>query len=150
MKGSIWPCQTAEFGTRRSHGGEWIKADGTFDFSNKPVTEGDIYWPSNIDIRLVDGKRRVTGNDLPKHATGQFPISPDSAAYRYDTNPNSIRAQNVLIDLPANPVLAQVSSCAPGGAIDILLSGGLFFNALDANGEDAVAHEIQDKCQGHP
>ena len=150
LQGSIWPCQTAGFGTRRSHGGEWIKSDGTFDFSNKPVTEGEIYWPSKIDIRLVDGKRRVTGNDLPKHATGTFPIAPGSAAYRYDTNPNSISAQEVLMELPGAPALAQASSCLPGGAIGMLLTGSLLFNALDANGEDAVAHEIQDNCQGHP
>ncbi|MEO6173239.1 MAG: YHYH protein [Arenimonas sp.] len=150
LRGSIWPCQTGMFGTRRSHGGEWIKTDGSFDFSNKPVTEGDIYWPSKIEINLVNKQRRITGNDLPKHATGTFPIPAGSIAYRYDANPNSISAQNVLIYLPANPVLAQSSSCVPGGAIGMLLSGGLLFNALDANGEDAVAHEIQDKCQGHP
>ncbi|MGZ3305003.1 MAG: YHYH protein [Asticcacaulis sp.] len=32
----------------------------------------------------------------------------------------------------------------------ILLSGAVLFNALDAPGRDAVAHETQDACQGHP
>jgi hypothetical protein len=30
------------------------------------------------------------------------------------------------------------------------LTGGVFFNALDAMGRDAVAHEILDGCGGHP
>ena len=32
----------------------------------------------------------------------------------------------------------------------MLLTGAPFFNALDAMGRDAVAHEVQDRCQGHP
>ncbi len=31
-----------------------------------------------------------------------------------------------------------------------MLNGVALFNALDASGRDAVAHEIQDKCDGHP
>lgn len=150
LRGSVWPCQTETFGTRRSHGGEWIKADGTYDFANKPTVDGEVMWPHHIAITLLGDKRRIVGNDLPVHATGNFPISPSSTVYRYDTNPNSIRAQQVLMDLPANPVAATRESCVSFGAVGMLLTGGLLYNALDANGEDAVAHEIQDKCQGHP
>jgi len=32
----------------------------------------------------------------------------------------------------------------------ILLSGIPLFSAIDAPGRDAVAHEVQDKCNGHP
>lgn len=53
------------------------------------------------------------------------------------------------IALPAEPQLAPQPSCAPG-AVGVLLSGVVLFNALDAPGRDAVAHEIQDACQGHP
>ena len=149
-RGSVWPCQTDTFGTRRSHGGEWIKSDGTFDFANKPTVDGDVMWPHHISISLAGDKRRIVGNDLPVHGTGNFPISPASDVYRYDTNPNSIRAQKVLMELPAIPIVAARESCVSFGAIGMLLTGGLLYNALDANGEDAVAHEIQDKCQGHP
>lgn len=150
-RGSVWPCRTETFGTRRSHGGEWIKtADGTFDFANKPTVDGDVMWPHHISITLAGDKRRIVGNDLPLHGTGNFPISPGSDVYRYDTNPNSIRAQDVLMELPSNPVAAARESCVSFGAVGMLLTGGLLYNALDANGEDAVAHEIQDKCQGHP
>ena len=29
-------------------------------------------------------------------------------------------------------------------------SGAALFNAIDAQGKDAVAHEVQDTCSGHP
>ena len=32
----------------------------------------------------------------------------------------------------------------------MLIDGAYFFNALDGPGRDAVAHEIQDECDGHP
>jgi hypothetical protein len=55
----------------------------------------------------------------------------------------------VTVSLPANPILADQPICAPG-AVGILLTGSVLFNALDAPGRDAVAHEVQDSCQGHP
>ena len=36
------------------------------------------------------------------------------------------------------------------GPIGVLRTGAVLFNALDAAGRDAVAHEIQDACFGHP
>jgi hypothetical protein len=145
--GSVWPCQTETFGTRRSYRGEWIKKDGSFDFANKPSVDGEVMWPHHVSIHLVGDKRRIAGNDLPMHPTGNFPINPSSDVYRYDTNPNSIRARDVLIDLPANPQIAERESCVSFGAVGMLLTGGLLYSALDANGEDAVAHEIQDKAR---
>jgi len=36
------------------------------------------------------------------------------------------------------------------GMIGVALSGVALFNALDDAGRDAVAHEVQDRCSGHP
>jgi hypothetical protein len=36
------------------------------------------------------------------------------------------------------------------GMIGVALNGVAIFNALDAGGRDAVAHEVQDACSGHP
>lgn len=36
------------------------------------------------------------------------------------------------------------------GAIGVMNSGVVLFNALDGTCKDAVAHEIQDSCNGHP
>ncbi len=36
------------------------------------------------------------------------------------------------------------------GMIGFTLVGGAIYNAVDAGGRDAPAHEVQDKCGGHP
>jgi YHYH protein len=130
--------------------GAWIKDDGTYDFSAKPAVQGEVTWPHQFKLTQREGKRVITSNNLPNHATGDFPIIADSVAYQYDRNPNAINTQDFLLELPLQPQVAQTPSCLPMGPIGFLFTGGVFFNALDARGEDAVAHEMQDVCQGHP
>jgi hypothetical protein len=36
------------------------------------------------------------------------------------------------------------------GPIGVMLTGAVLFNGLDAAGRDAAAHELQDRCGGHP
>lgn len=149
--GSVWSCQT-QFNSNAGAftNGPWIKSDGTYDFTAKPSVSGSIHWPSQFTIALNGDARVIQGNDLPNHPTGQYPIASSDAAYQYDRNPNSIKSQTIQINLPANPQPAAQPSCLPGGQIGVMLSGAYFFNALDAPGRDAVAHELQDGCQGHP
>lgn len=148
-KGWIWACRVDPNAGGAFRNGPWIKSDGTYDFTQKAVVPGDVHWSSRYTMRL-DGANRVFAlNDLPNHGTGIFPIPSNSTAYQYDTNPNHIAEQDFTVTLPADPVPAAAPSCAPG-AVGILLSGAVLFNALDAPGRDAVAHETQDKCQGHP
>jgi len=147
--GWIWACHTEPDAGGAFRDGPWIKSDGTYDLTAKAVVPGSVTWPNRFNIQLQQGRRVFTSNDLPPHPTGTFPIPANSTAYLYDRNPNRISQQSVLFDLPANPQLAGQPSCAPG-AVGILLSGVALFNALDAPGRDAVAHETQDSCQGHP
>jgi hypothetical protein len=71
-------------------------------------------------------------------------------AFEIDRNPNAIHRQDFSIELPAAPRLASQPYCVPMGPIGITLGGVLLFNALDDAGRDAVAHEVQDRCNGHP
>lgn len=90
-------------------------------------------------------------NDLPAGATtGNFPISPSDPAYRYDTNPNHVVAQSFDSKGPANPAKASSPGCLGLGPIGVSTDGVVFFDALDASGRDAGAHETQDACDGHP
>ena len=148
--GSVWPCRTEGFGTHRVHTGPWLREDGTFDFLNKPAAGGVVNWPHELSITVDGDSRKVSGNALPSHPTAVFPKSKSDPTYQYSPNPNPIRAQSIVVELPTLPVMAIHASCVPLGPIGVLLTGGLFFNALDANGQDAVAHEILDSCQGHP
>jgi hypothetical protein len=90
-------------------------------------------------------------NDLPSgYNTGTFPIASTDPAYKYDSNPNKIIEQSAsTITLPITPADSASANCTPG-TVGILLNGVRLFNALDATGRDAVAHEEQDLCQGHP
>ncbi|MEZ4672110.1 MAG: YHYH protein [Anaerolineae bacterium] len=131
--------------------GPWIKADGTFDFTAKAIVDGDVAWPQHtLTIRLDADIRRIEGNDLPDHTTGIYPISTNDDAYQYDRNPNRIGEQSLVYALPANPTVAAQPHCLTPGAVGVLTTGVVIFDALDALNRDAVAHETQDHCQGHP
>jgi hypothetical protein len=132
------------------HSGPWIHGS-TFDLTEKAVVAGSVQW--NGDTRFaVRGERLVvTGNGLPRLTpTGIFPISPSDPAYAYDRNPNAIAAQTVAVALPLHPKVAAQPSCVPMGMIGIAVNGVALFNALDDANRDAVAHETQDACEGHP
>ena len=149
-RGWIWACRIEPGAGGAWRDGPWIdKKARTFNYTKKTVVQGDVHWPSHYVIALKGTVRDFTTNDLPNHATGIFPIPSDSDAYQFDRNPNSILPQHIAIELPADPVPAEKPSCTPG-AVGILISGAVLFNALDAPGRDAIAHETQDKCQGHP
>lgn len=137
------------------HGGPWIHGN-TWSFIAKLHVQGDVTWPrAEFSIRSVhDGTnniRLIQGNGLPVETpTGRFPISMTDPAYRFDRNPNSVRPYNLTLRLPLNPGEAASPSCVPMGIVGVALNGVAIFNALDAGGRDAMAHEVQDLCDGHP
>jgi hypothetical protein len=151
-RGYVYACPQGANGVGGAQAqGPWIRADGTFDFTQKTVVRGAVLWPAHrLAVTLEPSTLRVTGNGLPDHATGVYPISRDDPAYQFDRNPNSIRAQNLNLELPAEPKVAARASCVGLGAVGVMLTGSVIYNALDATGRDAVAHETQDACQGHP
>jgi hypothetical protein len=151
--GSIYSCQaTISGGGGASVLGPWIDVDaGTFDFLAKVVVEGAVSWPAHAFTATLSGTTRtIAGNALPDHATGTFPIAASDPAHAYDGNPNSISAQTLSWSLPATPTVAASPSCLGGGAIGVLLTGAVLYDALDGEGRDALAHEEQDACQAHP
>lgn len=148
-QGYIWACRTDPNAGGAQVKGPWFGNDGTYNFNAKAIVDGQVSWPHKYTMQLEGALRVFSTNDLPNHPTGTFPIARNDDAYQYDRNPNSIKAQTMAVRLSANPTLAAQPSCAPG-AVGILLTGAVLFNALDAPGRDAVAHETQDACQGHP
>ena len=147
--GALWTCEQHFSGGGAHRQGPWMRDDGTFDLTAKAIVDGDVRWPHQLSITLTGTTRTVTGNGLPDHPTGIYPVARSDDAYQYDRNPNTITAETLQLSLPATPTLAAQPSCAPG-AVGVLLSGSYLFNAVDAAGRDAVAHEAQDQCQGHP
>src|SRR5262245_15508461 len=147
--GYVYSCMTEFNGTGASGTGNWINGDGTWDATKKAVVDGLVTWPHSFIVTVEGNQRVLTGNDLPDHPTGTFPISPDDDAYPIDRNPNSIKEQSITLMLPANPTAAAQPNCV-GGEIGVMLSGVVIFSAFDAVGRDAAAHEVQDNCDGHP
>jgi YHYH protein len=146
-------CTTTFNGRGASGDGPWIDAAArTWNSETKPAVSGSVSWPDATNSFTVEGSNRVLStNDLPKgQTTGTFPISTSDPAYQYDRNPNSISAQSANWTVPAVPTAAASPSCTGLGPIGVTLDGVYLFNALDALGNDAGAHELQDSCEGHP
>jgi YHYH protein len=131
--------------------GPWIKNNGTWDPSIKIAVQGNNNLSGrNYVISLNNNTRNISTNDIPDHPVGTFPVGASDPAYNYDRNPNTITPQNIVKTLNANPTIGSNPACLPMGAIGVMTSGVVLFNALDGGGKDAVAHEIQDSCNGHP
>lgn len=130
--------------------GPWIDGNRV-DMDAKISVQGSVDWPSaRLSIREEGTTRRIESNGLPTHETGIFPIQRSDPAYAYDRNPNEIRAQRIALSLPLNPSVQSHPSCVPMGVIGYTLTNVALFNAVDARGRDAAAHEVQDRCHGHP
>jgi hypothetical protein len=148
--GYVYSCQTQFNGGGAVDNVPWITGN-TWQPENKLAISGNVSWPNNsTNIKTANNQRVISANNLPNHATGVYPVAVTDPAYQYDSNPNSIRTQTVALTLTSNPKIASKASCLPMGAIGFAVSGAVIFNALDAGGRDAVAHEVQDKCGGHP
>ena len=148
---NVYSCQTRFNGRGADSTGDWFHGD-TWDPTQKPRVDGNVTWAQAwFSMTQTGASVDVQGNGLPVGTpTGTFPVDRDSQAYRYDRNPNTIRAQDIDFQIPVNPVRAAQPSCLPMGMIGISVTGVAFYNALDAAGRDAAAHEIQDLCDGHP
>ncbi|HEX4400637.1 MAG TPA: YHYH protein [Galbitalea sp.] len=151
--GNVYVCQSGNPNAGGSQvNGPWIHGS-TWDETQKVVVQGKVGWPTaSFSIKVEGSNRVITTNDLPVgFDTGTFPIQRNDPAYAYDRNPNSISTSQALnFSLPVNPSAAASPNCLTGGGIGVLLNGVLLFDALDGPGRDAVAHEEQDLCQGHP
>ena len=151
--GSVLTCQ-ATFGPAGGafRDGPWIRGDGTWDPTVKLHVLGAVPWPQAEHTVRVEGANRViTTNGVPSTGTtGVFPVAADDPAYQYDRNPNSVLPRPMTFTVPAHPEVAASPSCVNMGAIGVLDDGVVLFNALDAQGRDAAAHEVLDGCEGHP
>ena len=149
-RGAVWACETAFGGPPTEGARPWIGDDRTFDLTAKPIVEGGFDWPEAFTATVDGETRTLTGNGLPSHPTGVFPIPPGSEAFAHDPNPNRVAAQALRMEIPTVPEVAAEASCTPLGPIGVLLTGSVFMNALDAAGRDAVAHEVRTRARAIP
>ena len=129
--------------------GDWL-GQTSWNPARKPYVQGSVSWPAQITISREGDKRIIGANNLPTHPTGIFPIRRDDPVYKYDRNNGRITQQEIRLELPAVPQVAEEASCVSMGMIGFALTNAAMYNGLDARGEDAPAHEMQDRCSGHP
>jgi hypothetical protein len=133
--------------------GPWINTKKkTWDSLTKLSVPGSVRWPAAYYHVSTSGSTRVIKfDDLPiDHTTGVFPVTSSDPSYRYDMNPNKIKAQSFDWSLPLHPSAAKQPDCSGGGPVGVLNDGVVLYNALDGEGRDAGAHEVLDACAGHP
>ncbi len=149
-RNTIYSCQWSR-GTA-GYGFSWVNTTTqALSFAGKPIVEGSVEWTSYYKSMASGSTLQVGSNGLPNHLTGTFPVSSSTEAGQpqYHPNPGSISAKRLYADLPLNPTYSATPNCI-GGIVGFLFTGALLFNALDADGRDAVANEMTDQCEGHP
>jgi hypothetical protein len=134
----------------------WISSDGTtWNLQTKSIyaVTGSDSWASTFTSTIANAVRSISGNGLPGHTTGIFPIknATNPLAFQYDQNPNSITTNTVAWSgLSTNPTVNATPTCLGGGAVGVFVTGARMFAAFDAKGRDARAWEVTDACEGHP
>lgn len=151
--GSVLSCRPANPNAPGAQvEGPWINGD-TWNAQEKIVVQGEVSWPMAAMSEDVAGTTRtITTNGLPiGYVTGVFPVAATDPAIDFDRNPNAIsESLEYTFSLPITPADSATPNCVGTGAIGVLLNGVVLFSAVDVRGDDAVAHETQDVCQGHP
>ena len=152
--GGLWACRAGNPNAGgASADGPWLNvAAGTWDSTTKLAVQGFVSWPTAKYSETVSGGTRVlTTNNVPVDGqTGTFPIAASDPSYQYDRNPGRIAERPTTVTLTEKPAINASPSCLSEGPIGILKNGVFVFSSLDGRGHDAVAHESQDTCDGHP
>ncbi|MBM3548013.1 MAG: YHYH protein [Alphaproteobacteria bacterium] len=132
-------------------GYSWVSSSNVISFANKVMVEGEVAWTSQYREVTSGSNLQVGSNGLPNHYTGTYPTdsSTEAGQARYAPNPSSIGTSRIFANLPLNPTTSTTPTCV-NGVVGILSTGAMLFDALDADGRDAVANEIFDLCEGHP
>ena len=147
---SLWLCGLPSDGAGANNAKDWTNPDGTWDYTKKPQVAGNVIWMGEFVVTLDDkGNRILSGNGLPNHPTGVFPIERNTIPYLYDRNPNIITVQPLSISFKALPQEATSKSCVGFGPAGYSLTGSAIYHGASTLGNDAAAHEMLDRFGGH-
>lgn len=132
----------------------WIDDAGqTWNLLAKPFLPSGAFAPpaGTASVTVSGPSRTIVVSNLPVDGRiGNWPMTQYAALTYIDPNPGTPTIRNYTFTIPASPVQAGVPNCVGLGAIGVTLNGVVLYNAADARGNDAVAHEIVDTYGGHP
>jgi hypothetical protein len=122
-------------------GYSWVSSANVISFANKPMVEGSVTWTSQYREVTSGSNLQVGANGLPNHYTGTYPTdsSTEAGQSQYHPNPSAIGTSRIFAQLPLNPTTGTTPTCI-NGVVGILFTGAMLFDALDADGRDAVAN----------
>lgn len=151
LRGHLYACRSAASVPATASPAPWISGRKYLP-TLIPRVNGSVKWPEGR-FTLRGGTKRVTfvGNGLPTtRATGAFPIAPSDDAFQFAEPGLALIRHRVSGSFSARPRAAERASCIDHQPVGISLDGVPILPALDAQGRDAVAREVRDRCGGRP
>jgi hypothetical protein len=146
----------------------WVSGQDVI-VSDIPFVEGEVYWDSEFKTWVDNGVRYFTGNGLPNHPTGAFPVTSGQEAYQYyaalpdpsgeypDASYLPIEAYDLYMAVPANPIYSNTPRSIGELTFAIAIQTGATFHvnlALTNDSSnpyvDPIAGLPPDQCWGHP
>ena len=142
----------------------WL--DGTtITVSKIEFIQGSVAWDSQFDMSLTDTGRVLTGNGLPNHPTGLFPIPKGSPGYDYyaalpamgydNAAEIPIGPYDINLTFPRDPVPNAKPSCILWIFLGMVSQTGAAWHAEVAPDTQLKIHDPisalpLDECWGHP
>jgi hypothetical protein len=161
----LWFCPRPGLGpTLTLSSAPWVTGT-TIDLSQVPYVQGSVTWQSEFNMTITSAGRVITGNGLPNHPTGQFPVDPSTAAYTYYSQLPAqgyssaaaipIAAYDINLTLPTNPTPNAMPSCVSSIFMGVVSQTGGAWHAEIAPDSMLKLHDPLtalplDECFGHP
>jgi len=108
-------------------------------------------WSSNVNISFSENSFTFQSDGLPSHGSLDAYVVPNGSFV------NGVTGYSAEHTIPLNPVLAATPTPTSLGVIGVAVSGAVFFNAYEGNGEYALESNYDvdgipfiDSCNGHP
>ena len=132
-----------------------------------PYVEGEVNWNPVFNTWVENGVRYFTGNGVPNHPTGEYPLTPGQDAYPYYAelpDPSGqyanaaempIAPYNLYMAIPANPTYSANPTCFSDLTFAVATQTGATLHANIAVSSDPlyvdpIAALPLDQCWGHP
>jgi len=155
-RGKLYACRAGNPGAPGSIESRltWIdQVAGTWNLLLKPFLPAGGFSPGagTASVSESGAERTIVVSNLPVDAKiGDWPMTQYPALSAIDPNPGVPVEKTFSFTLPTSPTANPEPTCVSLGAIGVTLNGVVLYDAVDARGDDAVAHEIVDVFGGHP
>jgi hypothetical protein len=108
-------------------------------------------WASDMTVSVADGELTLADDGLPDHDVLE-------AYLLMSGDTTGVVAKSYTTSVPTDPVIADATTDTGGGAIGVMISGGVLFNPYEGDGVTVAVSSnftqngvpFLDTCNGHP